>query len=53
MHVATKMLIILIIKINKIIVLLAQVMDKFLEMYNLLRLNHKELENMNRLFISN
>lgn len=37
MHVATKMLIILIIKINKIIVLLAQVMDKFLEMYNLPR----------------
>ena len=28
-------------------------MDKFLETYNLPRLNHEELENLNRPFISN
>ena len=28
-------------------------MDKFLEMYNLLRLNQEEIENMNRLITSN
>ena len=28
-------------------------MDKFLEMYNLPRLNQEEIENMNRLIISN
>ena len=30
-----------------------QEMDKFLEMYNLLRLNQEEIENMNRLITSN
>ena len=28
-------------------------MDKFLETYNLPRLNHEEMENLNRLIISN
>lgn len=28
-------------------------MDKFLETHNLLRLNHEEIENLNRLIISN
>ena len=28
-------------------------MDKFLELHNLLRLNHEEIENLNRLYTTN